>query len=147
MQFSMTSVRPLHIGKIWMVQPCVQAPTQTRLKKDGQRLHKYYRRWSKTADILQQMVKDCRHAIICWRLGTCFMRQSQTEDTLHQTGKDHCYYSSFTNQYFHICAPYSLCKNYLLFLSAQSIIQDQWKEEKRKGVDSTENKKGMSKEI
>ncbi|CAI9542502.1 unnamed protein product, partial [Staurois parvus] len=28
---------------------------------DGQRLQTYYRRWSETADILQEMVRDCRH--------------------------------------------------------------------------------------
>ncbi|CAI9553255.1 unnamed protein product [Staurois parvus] len=26
---------------------------------DGQRLQTYYRRWSETADILQEMVRDC----------------------------------------------------------------------------------------
>ncbi|CAI9581487.1 unnamed protein product, partial [Staurois parvus] len=28
---------------------------------DGQRLQTYYRRWSETADILQEMVRDCGH--------------------------------------------------------------------------------------
>ncbi|CAI9550162.1 unnamed protein product [Staurois parvus] len=28
---------------------------------DGQRLKTFYRRWSETAGILQEMVRDCRH--------------------------------------------------------------------------------------
>ncbi|CAI9533578.1 unnamed protein product [Staurois parvus] len=30
--------------------------------EDGQRLQTHYRRWSETADILQEMVMDCRHS-------------------------------------------------------------------------------------
>ncbi|CAI9598450.1 unnamed protein product, partial [Staurois parvus] len=29
---------------------------------DGQRLQTYYRRWSETAEIVQEMARDCRHS-------------------------------------------------------------------------------------
>ncbi|CAI9593513.1 unnamed protein product, partial [Staurois parvus] len=62
--------------------------------RDGQRLQTHYRRWSDTADILQEMVRDCRHAAgvfqrwwtccsSCWKLGTCFKRWSKTGGILY----------------------------------------------------------------
>ncbi|CAI9598452.1 unnamed protein product [Staurois parvus] len=29
---------------------------------DGQRLQTYYKRWSETADIVQEMTRDCGHS-------------------------------------------------------------------------------------
>ncbi|CAI9581486.1 unnamed protein product, partial [Staurois parvus] len=49
----------------------------------GQRLQTYYRRWSETADILREMVRDCRHAIgDGQRLQTYYRRWSETADIL-----------------------------------------------------------------
>ncbi|CAI9594873.1 unnamed protein product, partial [Staurois parvus] len=50
---------------------------------DGQRLQAYYRRWSETAGILQEMVIDCSHATgEGQRLQTCYRRGSETADML-----------------------------------------------------------------
>ncbi|CAI9573840.1 unnamed protein product, partial [Staurois parvus] len=47
----------------------------------GQRLQTYYRRWSDTADILQEMVLDCRHTTgDGHRLQTYYRRWLETVD-------------------------------------------------------------------
>ncbi|CAI9595715.1 unnamed protein product [Staurois parvus] len=53
---------------------------------DDQRLQTYYRRWSETADILQEMTRDCRHTTgDDQRLQTV---QEMTRDCRHSTGDD-----------------------------------------------------------
>ncbi|CAI9588193.1 unnamed protein product [Staurois parvus] len=55
----------------------------TMLQKSSQRLQTHYRRWSETADILQEMVRDCRHTIgDGQRLQTYYRRWSETADIL-----------------------------------------------------------------
>ncbi|CAI9587968.1 unnamed protein product, partial [Staurois parvus] len=50
---------------------------------DGQRLQTYYRRWSKTADMLKEMVRDCRHTTgDGQRLRTYYRRWSETADMI-----------------------------------------------------------------
>nr|DBA32115.1 TPA: hypothetical protein GDO54_007859 [Pyxicephalus adspersus] len=48
---------------------------------DGQRLQTLYRRWSETADIVQETVRDCRHYTVDGqRLQTSYRRRSETAD-------------------------------------------------------------------
>ncbi|PIO37605.1 hypothetical protein AB205_0151500 [Aquarana catesbeiana] len=76
---------------------------------------------------------------------TADMQQEIVRDREHNIGvirEDHCFYSLFTNQSFHLCAPYSSLKKGLLthfiFLSARFIIKDQRRKTlKRKEMDST----------
>ncbi|CAI9544342.1 unnamed protein product, partial [Staurois parvus] len=58
-------------------------------REDGQRLQTYFRRWSETADILQEMVRDCRNTSVDGkRLQSYYQRRSETSDILQKMVRD-----------------------------------------------------------